>query len=307
MTGQDGVEQAALDWATRTGDPAFAEWETFAAWLEADPRHAAAYHAISAEVAEMTEAVAALPAEPTQREGTPRRPDPRRWMAGALAASLVATVGIGAWERRAQPYAVETADGTTRTIALADGSSIALNGGTKLVLDRRDTRLARLERGEALFSVRHDAARPFRVDVGQDRLVDIGTVFDVTHAPGVTRVAVGEGAVIFNPEGEKVRLDAGRALRSGADGVVVSDVAAHSVGGWRSGRLDYDGAPLREVAADVARALGRPITVAPDLAERPFRGTIQLDGITRDPAGLGALVGARMQRAGQGWEIVATP
>ena len=32
--GQDEMDAAALDWAIRTGEPGFAEWEAFAAWLD---------------------------------------------------------------------------------------------------------------------------------------------------------------------------------------------------------------------------------------------------------------------------------
>jgi transmembrane sensor len=301
---------AALDWVVRTGDPDFADWDAFTAWLEADPAHAARYHALAAEA----EAAAALfPATPRvdvapvpARRPAWRRP---RWAGGAIAAALAGVIGWQAYDQRAQPYAIETAPGRTHVVALADGSSITLNGGTRMTLDRRDPRRATLDRGQALFAVRHDADRPFRVAVGDSELVDIGTRFDVVRADAVTRVAVSEGAVLFNPERERVRLDPGQALRV-ADGAghyqrVAVDPA--TVGGWQAGRLDYDGAPLSEVAADIGRATGARLTVAAGIAARPFRGTILLDGIAVDPARLGPLLNVRMVQAGDHWELNARP
>ncbi|WP_430098150.1 FecR/PupR family sigma factor regulator [Novosphingobium resinovorum] len=43
MASDNGIRDAALGWAVRAGDPAFADWEAFTLWLEADPAHARAY------------------------------------------------------------------------------------------------------------------------------------------------------------------------------------------------------------------------------------------------------------------------
>jgi transmembrane sensor len=302
------LDLTALEWVVRTGDPDFTDWDTFTAWLDADPAHAARYHALADDADAMTlallrraaPAVAATPRPVWHR---------RRWVGGAIAAALVGTIGWRAYDLRPQPYAIETAPGQTRTVPLADGSSIVLNGGTRLVLDRRDPRSAALDRGEALFDIRHDADHPFAVAVGDSRLVDIGTRFNVVRAAAETRVAVAEGAVLFNPEAENVRLDPGQSLRL-ADGtgryrLVAVDAA--TVGGWRTGRLDYDGATLAEVAADIGRATGAHLTVAPGIAARPFRGTILLDGVARDPARLAPLLNVRMVQAGDHWELNARP
>jgi transmembrane sensor len=155
---------AALDWVVRTGSDAFDEWPAFQAWLEADPRHASAYHAMSADVEDMAAAVPADVAAPVV-VSMPRRRWPV-WAGGAIAASLALVVGYGAIETRAHPYALETAAGSMRTVRLADGSTIAMGSATRLMLDRDDPRVATLERGEAMFVVRHDASDPFEVSVG---------------------------------------------------------------------------------------------------------------------------------------------
>ena len=46
-------------------------------------------------------------------------------------------------------------------------------GGSKLVLGEEGDHFARLEDGQALFTLHHDASEPFTVAIGEDRLVDI--------------------------------------------------------------------------------------------------------------------------------------
>jgi transmembrane sensor len=299
---------AALDWVLRTRDPEFTEWEAFTSWLEADPAHGERYHMLMADADDMDALVAAVPQPvlPAPRESAWHR---RRWLGGAIAAALVGVVGWQAYDGRAQPFAIETAPGERRIVPLADGSRVALNGGTRLLLDRKDGRTARLEHGEALFTIRHDAAQPFQVAVGDDRLLDIGTRFNVVRADGQTRVAVSEGAVMFNPDAEKVRLNPGQALRSvdGAGRYTLAAVDAATVGGWQTGRLEYDGAPLAEVAADIARATGTHLKVDAGIAARPFRGTILLDGLARDPSRLGPLLDVRITPRDDRWELNARP
>jgi transmembrane sensor len=304
---EDGIDAAALDWAIRTGEPDFADWEAFTAWLEADPRHAERYQALQADADDLA-AIVPVPAAQPPRPA-PVRLTRRRWLTGAVAAALTGIVGVSVLQTRSDPYVVETAPGAMRTVALGDGSSIALNGGTRLTLDRRDQRYAAIDRGEALFTVRHDAAHPFKVKVGRDELIDVGTVFDVIRSDGKTWVGVAEGAIIFNPRKEAVPVPAGRALSTADDGgdVQVSDVATDSVGAWQRGQLDFAGTPLGEVAAALSRAMGIRVTVAPPIAARTFRGTIAIADIRQDPARLERLLGVSMRRMAGGWEIAPVP
>jgi transmembrane sensor len=292
----DPIDAEATAWAVRTGDPAFDDWEGFTAWLEADPRHAARYDAVASAAAD---AAAILPSAPPIPQARPNR----RWMAGGLAAAMAAgLVGGIVWQNRADPYAVETAPGATRVVQLADGSAVTLGGGTRVTLDRRDPRQATLERGEAMFAVRHDAAHPFEVRAGNTRMVDLGTRFDVKHAAGLTRVAVAEGAVMYDPDGAAVRLDPGQALVD-ADGAVRRErIDPAAIGDWRGGARAYDGASLTEVADDLARASGMRVTVAAELESRRFHGTLD-PAAAREPATLGALLGVAAVKDGDGLRL----
>jgi transmembrane sensor len=302
---EDTIGAAAVEWAIRTGEPDFAEWEAFTVWLEADPRHAARYHALQGDADDL----ASLIPPPQPARALPQRVTRRRWFAGAVAAALAGVIGISALQTRPEPFVVETMPGARRTVTLADGSSIALNGGTRLTLDHQDQRYAVVDRGEALFTVRHDPARPFRVTVGADELIDVGTVFDVIRSDGKTWVGVAEGALIFNPRKEAVPVPAGRALSTsdGQSDVQVRDIETATIGSWQRGQLDFAGEPLSDVAAALSRALGIQFTVAPALASQTFRGTIALADLRQDPARLGRLLNAGMRRTPVGWEIAPSP
>ena len=223
----------------------------------------------------------------------------------AVAAGVAAIVTVPALlPGGAQPYLVQTAAGEHRSITL-DGTTIALNGDSRLRLDRHDRRVAVLEQGEAFFSVRHDAAHPFAVQAGGATFQDVGTAFDVTHRAGVTRVAVREGAVLYDPGGAAVRLDAGKAARIADDSATVETIDSAAVGGWRSGRLLYRDAPLSDVAQDVARSIGEPIAVDPALAQNRFSGVVMIDAdrplMYRRMA---AVMGIDIRHAPQGWRMV---
>ncbi len=293
------LKEAALDWVVRTGSDAFDDWPAFHAWLEADPRHAAAYHATAMDIEEMAAAVPPVQAAPIVMQPPRRRWSV--WAGAAIAASLALFIGYESIETRAHPYAVETAAGTMRTVRLADGSSIAMGGATRLMLDRNDPRVATLEHGEAMFVVRHDDSDPFEVSVGGARLVDVGTTFDVKRARGETRVAVSEGAVDYNPGRDGIRLVKGQGLvvRDGKATVTAVDVA--SVGSWRDSVLAYEGATLAEVADDLSRALGVDLRADPGVAKRAFSGSIATAKLSSDPRLAAPLLGVAIRKRGGHW------
>ncbi|MEJ7810836.1 MAG: FecR domain-containing protein [Gemmatimonadaceae bacterium] len=117
------------------------------------------------------------------------------WRTGALrAAATVALVAAGSLVWRGTHGGDEgpavaartfsTPVGTRDSTVLADGSRVLLGPGSSLQTtegyggDRREVRLD----GEALFEVRHDAARPFVVRAAGAVIRDLGTAFSVRSA-----------------------------------------------------------------------------------------------------------------------------
>lgn len=275
---------AARSWAIRLRDPVFADWDGFTGWLEADATHAAAYDA----VCDADEAVVALFATPAPITIPRANPVPgrfsRRWVAGggAIAAALALVFVYTGIEPASAPYSIATRAGVSQTIDLEPGTQIVLNGDSRVTLDRERPRYASLDRGEALFVVRHDDARPFTVDVGDAKLVDLGTIFNVARTDAATRVAVSEGVVLYNPDSDAVRLDAGKSLEVADGRLTVRSISLDAVGSWRDGTLVYDNAPIGQVVGDLSRSLGVRISLSSELEARRFTGTLAVRGEPAD-------------------------
>ena len=293
----DSIEARAIDWLIRQRDPAFDDWDGFADWLGEDTGHAAIYDAI----ASLDQDLDALPpaAKPmaVTMPTTPRRISRRGWFGGAMAAALVAVIGLSTLNPFGNANRIETAAGEHRTIEL--------DGGSILEIDKDRPRFARLEAGEAMFHVVHRDDDPFVVEAGGDRLVDLGTAFNVVRRERQTSVAVSEGIVLYNPDRDKVRLVAGKAIEARDDDSkppVVQDIDVASVGGWRSGLLVYNDVPLAVVADDLKRTAGMDVQVTPAAAALSFRGALIIDkNRTRTISDLAALSGTKAQRQGDGW------
>lgn len=314
MTDQrHSAEAEALTWLVRVNDPEFGDWDGWEAWLAEDPRHAEAYWRLAEREADLVESLA--PSGSRLRAPVPAstiapfpRPSRRRWLAAGIgvAAAVVAGVWI-AWPA-SQTWSVQTAPGETRSLTLADGSLLHLDGATRLDMDRRDPRAVTLVSGRALFEVRHDAADPFVVSVGDATVTDLGTVFDITRLQDGTRVGVSEGVVRFDGSGQSQTLQAGEGLTA-IDGVVVRrSTASDMVTGWRGGRLTYQDEPLAIVAQDLARATGRAVTVDDSLAARAFTGSLDTSGSPEDlQARLERLLDVAVVRDGEGWRLQSRP
>lgn len=299
-------QEEAIGWVIRLRDASAEEWEAFTAWLEADPAHLDAY-----EQAALADADAgALSPEPARpipvaapETRAPARPGRRVFLGWGIAASLALFAGWLGLAGSGGPYSIETAPGQRQTIALEDGTRIELNGGTRITLDEDRPRFASLERGEALFRVVHDETRPFEVEAGGTMLRDLGTVFNVVRDEAALDVAVSEGSVLFDPDGERKTLSPGMALtKTSGRPAQVARIDNESVGAWREGRLVYSAAPISRIAGDLSRNLGVKVVAAPQVGDRAFSGVIMLDGGSEEVlARASALIGVNVDRSGDRW------
>jgi transmembrane sensor len=305
---RDEIEEEAIGWVITLRSASARDWEAFARWLEADPRHSTIYDAVAlvdADLDALPRRAPKLAVAGAGGAGHAGRTVGRRAVLGwGIAAALVGMIGYASFAPRDTLYEVATTAGERRSVTLADGSRIELNRATRILLDKERPRFARVERGEALFTVVHDDARPFEVEAGDALLRDMGTVFNVVRdEDGSLDVAVAEGAVLFNPGREAVDLRPGMALRQDVGAApVVKRRDTQAITGWRDGRLVYFDATLAEVAADLSRNSGVPVIADPRLAGRRFSGTILLD---RDSDRLlrraAALMDVEARRTAKGW------
>lgn len=324
MTGKvpEALRDEARLWAIRAADHAFDDWDGLTVWLEADPRHLAAYDAAVDDddraralfTAELPEEQGLAAVDPAYNAAADLGHARSRWWqgpwSGAIAASLLIAAAIGGWYavRPSTQRDVATAAGERRTIDFADGSQIRLNGGTRIRFDQATPREVALVTGEALFMVHHEEARPFVVSIGDSRLVDVGTVFNVVRDSGRIDVAVARGAVIYRGGQDDIRLNAGEGLSQAASGdvIVLHKTDPADVGAWQTGVLTYVDADLKAVARDLARNLGLRLDVDASVASLRFSGTLTITG---KPAVVLAriqpLLGVAIVKHGDGWRMVA--
>lgn len=300
------IERDALDWLVRVNDPDFDQWTAWEAWLAADARHAETYWRLAEAEGDVVEALKTAPA----RTAPTLRPAlgfvfPRRAAIAAAAGVLALGVAWIGWSARPQPWLVETAPGEQRTITLADGSQVMLDGATRLAMDRRKPRAVSLEAGRALFEVEHDDAHPFRVTVGDTTLTDLGTTFDVTRLQDGARVSVSEGIVQVDAGAARAVLNPGDTVVSSPRGLERGVIAPEDVDGWREGRLSWNAERMAVVAQDLSRALNRPISVAPSLADRRFSGSLTTPAASPavQKSRLELLLGVNITETDEGWRL----
>ncbi|MCJ2185951.1 FecR family protein [Novosphingobium beihaiensis] len=291
MNDEDHAEvlAQAAQWHARVlgGD---ADWDAFAQWLDAAPEHHTAYEKIALLEDDFTrwgrDNAPAAPLSPANDDSSPDaagRPAStrRRWIAGgAIAAVLTALVSFPAvrqlWPEDPVYY---TAQDAPRRIALASGTQVQLDRGTRIAVETGRGEHVDVIRGAIYVDVRHAGGQPLEIGAGDYRIRDIGTRFAVTRRETGVSVAVAQGLVDVSwPGHDPVRLAAGRRLDAAGAQVTVRNIAATSVASWREGRLIYDNAPLSLVASDLSRYTADPIYVDPSVAGLKLSGVLFIRG-----------------------------
>lgn len=301
------IDEQAIAWTIRVREAAFDDWDALTDWLEADAAQARAFERMSMLDDILPDLLPAVQSDP-RREADDRLT--RRWSfarLGNIAAAIIAVVGLSFLSLPYLPYSVETGAGERRTVTLADGSRIELNGDTRITLRKAYPRQAVLDRGEALFNVVHNDTSPFIVNVGDATVRDAGTVFNIIREGKSTEVGVSEGLVIYNPDREAVALKPGFALRAvdGKNGAETFAIPVTAIGSWRRNQLSYNGAGMDRIAADLSRSLGQNVTTSATVRSMRFTGTINLQ---KDAGAFFAeaapVLGVGVKRTKEGWILV---
>lgn len=250
---------------------------------------------LPSNVIEFTPRVQPLP-EPMQAP-----PRFASWKVVATAACIAFCVLLGLmvkaiWLDRT----LRTELGEWRAVQLTDGTQVRIGPNSELRLSFGDDhRTVRLLRGEAMFSVAKDPARPFFVQSQMVGVLAVGTEFRVAHWGSEEVVAVTEGSVAVYHDGSKPVLDSGsvaparlseamgavalaageqvsvtRAARSRL--VAKEKINVHYEQSWADGWLVFEDKTIAEVAREFNRRNRMQVVVTePTIAARRltlFRG-----------------------------------
>jgi transmembrane sensor len=289
------IDAEAAAWAARLDrGPLSAEDEAAReAWFAGDARALGAFGRMRA-LALSAERARALGPDFDPASFTPVSYIPRRRVlaaGGAIAAT--ALIGAGAaWQLLHNRGRFITAKGETRIVALQDGSVVTLNTASEIQVSYSEgLRAVELVRGEALFDVARNKARPFVVMAGDTRVRVVGTSFTVRHLDASpVQVLVREGIV----EVSKPSLSGFAPLRITANTMAVAQedqaIAAHTLPAaqlqrqmaWQDGHIAFEGETLAEAAAQFARYSDTRIVIEdPKLAKEEIAGLFK----ATDPVG----------------------
>lgn len=262
----------AADWFARLNrrDVSTADMEAFRLWRKS-PGHKEAYDAVDAfwresKALERDPDIKAALAETVARTSLASRRRPVRLGYG-LAFGLLLLGAAGGGYALWAPTTYATAVGEQRTVRLADGSTLTLDTGSKArVRLGKARREVELVRGQAMFEVAHDVARPFTVTAGQTAVTALGTRFDVRREGAGATVTLVKGSVEVR-EGDGAeprvwRLAPGQRVRTAAPTPQPINIDAAAATSWTTGRLEFHNVTLGAAVAEFNRYERRRIELA---------------------------------------------
>jgi transmembrane sensor len=256
-TSNDAVEAQAALWLVRLEGASEPDVQPkLQVWLDSDPSHAAAF--------ERARLVWGGLGEVGLGEVARRRPAGAVAKAAGVAATLLAAFLFAWWVQLDPTYATKV--GEQHIVRLDDGTSVTLNTNTRLVVDyRRGERRVRLDRGEAIFEVAHDAGRPFLVDAGRDTVRALGTSFVVRREASKLEVTLLSGRVQVtkdHPSATPMVLQPGDRLSLGGASARLDHPRLDQLTAWRQGDLVLDKTPLSSAIAEMNRYSDAKIELA---------------------------------------------
>jgi transmembrane sensor len=319
--------QAAAQWWTRLRAVDRDE-RAQADWLEWSASQASRLDAFE-RIGELADGLAALPPDAKRalaQEFLPCEHVAARGPRFAIAAAIALAALIGAawlWTQRltqdVQTLQYVTAIAVDRSIALADGSQVALGGASQLrTRFAPDLRQVELDAGEAFFQVAHDTQRPFIVAAGDVSIRAVGTAFNVRRTGQRVTIAVTEGRVrIASSQRESMARSSGAdALEAvagqqisydpRASGLAVVSISPAQATQWRDHRLEFLNEPLEVVIANINRYSTRPLRLADaSLNSLPFTGTVKPDALDGWLRALPKILPVRVSRDANAISIAA--
>lgn len=273
------IEAEAAAWLARVeADEGAQARSALEAWLSEDIAHQEAFDRASEVWAILPRA--ARYEDEARLHATPKRAGFAR-VGLALAASLALGLGVLWWSMGAADRYV-TRPGEQQVAALRDGSRIALNTDTRVGVRFDDSRRhIRLDHGEAMFEVAHDADRPFVVIAGDTRIEALGTVFIVRRSRGEVVVTLVKGEVAVTHDEAQgagvpapVLLQPGERLTEPQSGPArVETASMEAATAWRRGQTIFDSTPLGAAVSELNRYGGPTIVIEdPRVAALPISG-----------------------------------
>jgi transmembrane sensor len=304
------AEQRAAEWLERRAceDWTDANGAELEAWLAQSPAHAVAFMRLEAAWNRTTR-LAALQQpmrRPAASAGKPSRM-PVLKIAAAVVATAAVSVGGSLLALHQEEQTFATTIGGREALSLVDGSKIELNTDTVLrIAEGSSQRKVWLDKGEAYFDIKHDAAHPFVVMVGDHRVTDLGTKFIVRQEGDRVEVKLLEGSARIDANdggpAQTAVLKPGDVAVATAETMSVSKKPVQELAnelGWRRGVLMFDHTTLAEAVAEFNRYSRQKIVIAdPQVARLEIGGTFPSDDVKLFGRATHIALGLRVEERG---------
>lgn len=175
---------------------------------------------------------------------------------------------------------IATPRGGQYQVVLADGSKVWLNAASSITFPtsfpgkEREVKVT----GEAYFEVVHNAAKPFRVSVGDMKVEVLGTHFNVnayedegviktTLLQGSVKVAEGNKSVVITP-GEQVQIKIAGSLE------INRSPDLESVMAWKNEKFIFRDLDLKSIMRQLERWYDVRVTYKGEIPDEEFVGIV---------------------------------
>lgn len=171
---------------------------------------------------------------------------------------------------------IVTDKGRQWSAQLPDGSTVWLNAESSLRYPLQFNGRERLVAmtGEASFNVVHNDKQPFRVQVKDQLIEDIGTEFNINAYDNEQNIVttVVEGVASVSVQGQKVIVDAGKQASQQNGTLSVKEADTDKAIAWRKGLFNFEGADIQTVGRQLERWYNIEIVYEPNLPNYQFGG-----------------------------------
>lgn len=292
FTSKDEIHEEACLWISRIDRGLSSdETESLSNWLNANPSH----RRILFEVAQLWDDLSVLNElkglfpDRNQDKGETRKAKSilrqARWSVAAGFILMVAAAAMmvdSYWLNQSDSgyqlvQRVGTAIGEQKTLTLNDGSVVHMNTNSAIHIKfDEEKRVIDLLKGEAHFTVAHDANRPFTVTAGINTVTAIGTAFNMQYTNDEAfELVVTEGRVLVQDKQTAIsREEIADVIKAGTtradlkllaagekanvDGILsnlknLDDDAMEQDLAWQQGMIVFKGEPLETALQEIER------------------------------------------------------
>jgi ferric-dicitrate binding protein FerR (iron transport regulator) len=244
----------------------------------------------------------------------------RRWTRRLVGVAVVVALAVAAtlfWMQGPDTTTVTVADGSVRTVALQDGSTVRLVGPatfTHPTQQEGPIRRVTLDRGRAFFDVQHQGSTSFSVRTPTAAATVLGTQFGVTTTADTTEVVLASGSVRVDASeasGDRaVVLEPGQKswVAKGETPATPSPVDLTAALEW-TGLFVFRSVPMEVVAQRLSQRYDVQISAAAAISDEPITGTFERQQPVQQVLdALAATLGAEVQQEDEDhYRLVPTP